>query len=85
MRTARATNVRGERPSSAELEAVYDEAEENLKIEELRGEAEYEPLPQGPPTPAVGTPAPATPVPGTARPQAVQDSDNTMVPVVPYT
>ena len=93
MKVARGTDVRGERPTSAELEAAYEQPEEQLKIEELRAEADYEPLPQGPPTPLPGTPVPGTPVPGTPRPavpsiprpELPSGSDSFVVPVVPPT
>ena len=61
MRVARGTDVRAERPTSAELEAAYEEPEAIIRVEELGAEADYEPNPQGPPTPAPGTPIPGTP------------------------
>ena len=86
MRTARGTDVRGERPSSAELESLYEEPEP--KVEQLAAESEYEPLPQGPPTPAPGTPV-GTPSPGTPRPPVSSAAqpllDSNVVPVIPPT
>ena len=71
-RRARGVDVRNERPSSAELEQEYEVPEGSVVLEELKGEAEYDPYPQAPPTvpgtPAPGTPAPGTPRPGTPRP-----------------
>ena len=68
MKHARGIDVRNERPSSAELETEHDKPDEDLVLEQLGPEADYEPLPQAPPTPAPGTPGPHTPAPGTPVP-----------------
>ena len=75
-KTSRGTDIRSERPTSAELEASYDEPEGRVIIEGLREEAEYEPSPQapGPSTPLPGTPA------GTPR-VGVGTSEAPVVPV----
>ena len=67
MRKARGVDIRNERPSSAELEQVHEEPEGSVTVEDLKGEAEYGPYPQAPPT-VPGTPLPGTPVPGTPVP-----------------
>ena len=64
MRKARGVDIRNERPSSAELEQAHEEPETSVAVEDLKGEAEYDPYPQAPPT-VPGTPVPGTPVPGT--------------------
>ncbi|CAE7302350.1 RE1, partial [Symbiodinium microadriaticum] len=71
MRMARGTDVRAERPTSAEWEAVHEVPDTHVSVEDLKEEADYEPLPQAPPTPVPGTPVPGTPAPGTPRPSVV--------------
>ncbi|CAE7487604.1 unnamed protein product, partial [Symbiodinium necroappetens] len=78
-KTSRGTDIRSERPTSAELEASYDEPEGRVVIESLREEAEYEPRPQAPPTPGPSTPVPGTPA-GTPRP-GVETLEAPVVPV----
>ena len=78
-KTSRGTDIRSERPTSAELEASYDEPEGRVVIESLREEAEYEPRPQAPPTPGSSTPVPGTPA-GTPRP-GVETLEAPVVPV----
>ena len=82
MRRARGVDIRNERPSSAELEQAHEEPENSVSVEDLKGEAEYDPYPQAPPTvpgtPVPGTPLPSTPVPGTpvpATPRRVPESN----------
>ena len=70
VRTAKGVDIRGERPSSLELEEAHDVGDKDVVVEDLKAEGEYEPLSQGPPhTPVPGTPlVPATPIPGTPTP-----------------
>ena len=85
MRKARGIDVRNERPSSAELEQAYEQPLAETPVEDLKEEAEYEPCPQGPPTPLPGTPVPSTPVPGTPRPptELVQSTSTSVGNSVP--
>ena len=48
MKQGRGIDVRNERPSSAELELEHEKPEEDLVLEQLGPEADYEPLPQTP-------------------------------------
>ena len=91
MRRARGLDIRNERPSSAELEQAHEEPESSVTVEDLKGEAEYDPYPQAPPT-VPGTPLPGTPVPATPRgfpelpegvSNALRPAGQTPAPVVP--
>ena len=55
---ARGTDVRAERPTSAEWEAAHEVPDKQVPVENQKEEAEYEPLTQAPPTPVSGTPVP---------------------------
>ncbi|OLQ04352.1 hypothetical protein AK812_SmicGene12587 [Symbiodinium microadriaticum] len=82
MRQVRGVDVRNERPNSAELEQESEKRDEDLALEELKGESFYEPLPQGALTPVPGTPTPGTPVPGTPRPPQPSAPADVQVPPI---
>ena len=87
MRQVRGIDVRAERPSSAELEQEYERNEQDVVVDPLAPEADYDPLPQAPPTPAPDlptTPRPSTPLPGTPRASPpLQDVSLSSPPALP--